>query len=227
MMGGVHTDIDGATPLRGLFAAGETACVSINGANRLGSNSLPECLVFGARAGLAAADFAMGAGPTPAAVAAQGSDEERRLDRDLLDNRGGRESIATLRTEMQQVMEDSAGIFRTGDALQKGLDALRELQERSTSLALAEQSPIFNTELVAALELANMLDVAECMVRSGLWREESRGAHQRTDFPDRDDERFLVHTLVSRADDGSARLSGLPVTITGLPPGERVYGAEH
>jgi fumarate reductase flavoprotein subunit len=227
MMGGVHTDIDGATPLRGLFAAGETACVSINGANRLGSNSLPECLVFGARAGLAAAEYALTAGPTPAVVAAQGADEERRLDRDLLDDRRtGGESIATIRTEMQKTMEDSAGIYRTGDTLANGLDTLRELQERATRLSLTEQSPIFNTELVAALELANMLDIAECIVRSGLWREESRGAHQRTDFPDRDDDRFLVHTLVSRAEDGSPQPTGLPVTITSLPPGERVYGAE-
>jgi fumarate reductase flavoprotein subunit len=227
MMGGVHTDIDGATPLRGLFAAGETACVSINGANRLGSNSLPECLVFGARAGLAAAEFAMSAGPTPAAISAQGADEERRLDRDVFDKTDGRESLATIRTEMQEVMEECAGIYRSGDALAKGLDTLRELQERSTDLALADQSPVFNTEIVAALELANMLDVAECIVQSGLWREESRGAHQRTDFPDRNDERFLAHTMLTRDDAGSPSVASLPVTITRWPPGKRVYGREH
>jgi fumarate reductase flavoprotein subunit len=128
---------------------------------------------------------------------------------------------------MQQAMETSAGIYRSGDVLAKGLDTLRELQERSANLALAEQSPVFNTEIVAALELANMLDVAECIVQSGLWREESRGAHQRTDFPDRNDERFLAHTMVSRDDAGPARVAGLPVTITRWPPGKRVYGQEH
>ena len=131
MMGGVHTDIDGATPLAGLYAAGETACVSINGANRLGSNSLPECLVFGARAGRAAASYAASAGSAPAAVAAQASDEVRRLER-LLGTPPGAEAVATIRTEMQTTMEDAAGIYRTGPDMAAGVDQLRDLQERST-----------------------------------------------------------------------------------------------
>jgi fumarate reductase flavoprotein subunit len=224
MMGGVHTDINGATPIQGLFAAGETACVSINGANRLGSNSLPECLVFGARAGRAAADYAAGAVDPPPVVQAQAADEVRRLERDLLNKTDGREQISTIRTEMQQTMEDSAGIFRSGEALAKGVDALRELQQRYADIALTDHSLTFNTELAAALELANMLDVAECIVQSGLRREESRGAHQRTDFTARDDERFLAHAMNYRNPDGSARLEDLPVTITRWAPGERVYG---
>jgi fumarate reductase flavoprotein subunit len=224
MMGGVHTDINGATPIQGLFAAGETACVSINGANRLGSNSLPECLVFGARAGRAAADYAAGAADPPPVVQAQAADEVRRLERDLLNKTEGREQISSIRTEMQQTMEDCAGIFRSGEALAKGVDALRELQQRYADIALTDHSLTFNTELAAALELANMLDVAECIVQSGLRREESRGAHQRTDFTARDDERFLAHAMTYRNPDGSARLEDLPVTITRWAPGERVYG---
>jgi fumarate reductase flavoprotein subunit len=224
MMGGVHTDINGATSIQGLFAAGETACVSINGSNRLGSNSLPECLVFGARAGRAAVEYAASAADPPAVVQAQAVDEARRLDRDLLNKTDGRERISTIRTEMQQTMEDSAGIFRSREALTKGVDALRELQQRYADIALTDHSQTFNTELVAALELANMLDVAECIVQSCLRREESRGAHQRTDFTARDDEHFLAHSMTYRNPDGSVRLEELPVTITRWPPGERVYG---
>ena len=223
MMGGVHTDIDGATPLAGLYAAGETACVSINGANRLGSNSLPECLVFGARAGRAAATYAASAGPPPASIAAQASDEVRRLER-LLGTPPGDDAVAPIRTEMQTTMEDAAGIYRTGPEMAAGVDRLKELQERALRVGIWDTARSFNTELVAALELANLLDVAECMLASGLRREESRGAHQRTDFPARDDERFLTHHMVERDPDGSPQVSELPVTITRWPPGERTYG---
>ena len=224
MMGGVHTDIDGATPLAGLYAAGETACVSINGANRLGSNSLPECLVFGARAGRAAAEFARGAGLPPAVIGAQAADEVRRLERDLLGKDSAGESIAAIRGEMQTTMEDAAGIYRTGPEMAKGINTLRELQDRIGRVGIADTSRSFNTELLAALELANMLDIGECILQSGLQREESRGAHQRTDFPDRDDEKFLMHQLVHRNTDGTPRVGSQPVTITRWPPGERVYG---
>jgi fumarate reductase flavoprotein subunit len=225
MMGGVHTDIDGATPVAGLYAAGETACVSINGANRLGSNSLPELLVFGARAGRHAAEYASSAtsGP-PAAISSQAADEVRRLERDLLGQDAGTERVSAIRDEMQATMEDSAGIFRTGPSMAKGADTLAELQQRVAGVGVADTSRSFNTELTAALELANMLDVAECILQSGLQREESRGAHQRTDFPAREDERFLTHHLNHRNPDGTSRVERLPVTITRLPPGERVYG---
>lgn len=224
MMGGVHTDIDGATPLAGLYAAGETACVSINGSNRLGSNSLSECLVFGARAGRVAAEYASTAAGTPAVIVGQARDEIRRLERDLLSGEPGTERVADLREQMQTTMEEAAGIYRNGPAMTKGADALSELQQRVGRVRVADPSRAFNTELVAALELANMLDLAECMLQSGLQREESRGAHQRTDFPSRDDEHFLTHLLVHRNADGTARVTRLPVTITRWPPGERKYG---
>jgi fumarate reductase flavoprotein subunit len=231
-MGGVHTDIHGATPLPGLYAAGEAACVSINGANRLGSNSLPELLVFGARAGAAAARHAAGsapaAGPAARAVEAQARDERRRLEQDLLGRvsrtggTGGR--IADLRDQMQHTMEGSAGIYRDGSTLAKAAGTLRELQERVGSVTIDDPSRTFNTELTSALELSALLDVAECLVHSALRREESRGAHQRTDFPARDDGQFLAHSMASRDPDGVPHVSYLPVTITRWPPGERIYG---
>ncbi|HTU90249.1 MAG TPA: FAD-binding protein, partial [Gemmataceae bacterium] len=224
MMGGVHTDIHGATPLAGLYAAGEAACVSINGANRLGSNSLPELLVFGARAGRAAADFAANQPETPASILAQAADEQRRLEREFLHKTDGRERIAVIREEMQHIMEFSAGIYRSGAVLTEAAGKLRQLQERFCAVALDDHSRTFNTELTAALELSFMLDVAQTIVQSALRREESRGAHQRTDFPGRDDQRYLAHSLAFRNADGSCRLEYLPVTITRWPPGERVYG---
>jgi fumarate reductase flavoprotein subunit len=223
MMGGVHTDIDGATPIDGLFAAGETACVTINGANRLGSNSLPECLVFGARAGKAAAEYATSAKQSSPVVMRQAEDEVRRLEQMRSSDRG-HERITDIREEMQSTMEDSAGIFRSGDSLAKGIDQLAELQQRLERVQLYDQTMAFNTELIAALELANMLDIAETMLHSAMQREESRGAHQRTDFTTRDDTRFLNHALAYRDSDGSVRIERLPVTITRWPPGERVYG---
>ncbi len=224
MMGGVHTDIDGATPLAGLYAAGEVACVSINGANRLGSNSLPELLVFGARAGRAAAEYAAGEVRTSPAVLAQARDEQRQLANEFLHRSGGHERLATLRDEMQKTMEESAGIYRSGDSLARAADRLRELQERFGDVRVEDQSHTFNTERIAALELSFMLDVAQAIVNAALAREESRGAHQRTDFPARDDQRFLAHSLIHRTSDASYRVEYLPVTLTRWPPGERVYG---
>jgi len=223
MMGGVHTDIDGATPLPGLFAAGETACVSINGANRLGSNSLPELLVFGARAGRAAAEYASRVHDVTAGVVIQTEDERRRIERDLL-NRRGHERIADLRDQMQKTMEESAGIYRTGGSLQQGIGQLAHLRTRLADIAIEDDSRTFNTERVSALELSFMIDIADTIVASAVKRQESRGAHQRTDFPARDDVRFLSHSLVYQNADGSPRVEYLPVTITRWPPAERVYG---
>ena len=223
VMGGVHTDIDGATPIAGLYAAGEAACVSLNGANRLGSNSLTECLVFGARAGRAAAEFTDRAGPAGPALDAQVRDEERRIGA-LRGRSDGTERIAAVRTGMQAAMEASAGIYRSAAAIEAGAGTIGGLRERARRLKLDDPSTTFNTELVSALELEYMLDLAEVILRSALQRNESRGAHQRTDYPDRDDERFLAHSLAHRAEDGSARIEPLPVTITRWPPGDRVYG---
>ena len=224
MMGGIHTDIHGATPLPGLYAAGEAACVSINGANRLGSNSLTEILVFGARAGQAAAGFAAeqpGASPS---LAAQAQDEYRRLEESFLRKSGGKERIATLRADMHQIMEESAGIYRTEMVLKEAAGKLKRLQERFQDLSLDDNSYTFNTELTAALELSYMLDVGQSIIQSALERRESRGSHQRADYPQRDDERFLAHSLAYRAADGAPRIEYGPVTITRWPPGKRVYG---
>jgi succinate dehydrogenase flavoprotein subunit len=224
MMGGVHTDIDGATTVPGLYAAGEVACVSINGANRLGSNSLPELLVFGARAGLAAAEYAVSADAPLGSVLLQAEDERRRIEHDLLDRTDGRERIATLRDQMHQAMEEGAGIYRTAESLAKAADTLNELRERYDNLGIDDHSRTFNTELTTALELSHLLDIADCILASAAQREESRGAHQRLDFPMRNDERFLAHSLAERGPDGACQVSYLPVTITRWPPGERVYG---
>src|SRR5213596_792459 len=226
MMGGIHTDLNGATPLAGLYAAGEAACVSINGANRLGSNSLTECLVFGARAGRAAAARAVGQkGPGPA-VTAQIRDERKRLEENFLGKTAGKgkEKIAVLRSEMQKTMEDCAGIYRSGNVLRQAAETLRALQERADGISLDDRSLTFNTELTSALELSYMLDVAEAITHAALHREESRGSHQRTDFPERDDTKFLAHSLARRTQNGIPRMEYLPVTITRWPPGKRVYG---
>ncbi|WP_431900457.1 fumarate reductase (quinol) flavoprotein subunit [Nonomuraea sp. bgisy101] len=227
MMGGVHTDLDGATPIAGLYAAGETACVSINGANRLGSNSLPEILVFGARAGAAAAGFARShQGGQASAVRSQGEDERRRLRRVLDDGRGTGPRIADLREEMQQTLEGAAGIYRTGDPLAKAVETLASLRERAVDARVDDHSATFNTELISLIELHAMLDVAETVVACALNRTESRGAHQRLDFPARDDAGFLAHSLVHRAPSGVPSVGLLPVTLTRWPPGERVYGRD-
>ena len=224
VMGGVHTDINAATPIAGLYAAGEAACVSINGANRLGSNSLTECLVFGARAGKAAAEFASSQPEPSSQIVAQALDEARRVESQYLNKTGGSERIATIREEMQKAMEYGAGIYRTQASLAAAQTKIAELQERFRDIAIEDHSHTFNTELTVALELSYMLDVAGAIIACALNRQESRGSHQRTDFPKRDDEKFLAHSLAYRNADGSTRVEYLPVTITRWPPGERVYG---
>src|SRR2546425_438776 len=224
MMGGVHTDLNGATAMPGLYAAGEAACVSINGANRLGSNSLTELLVFGARAGKAAAVFASERGEPSPSVLAQAHDEQRRLEEQFLFKTSGKERIATVRQAMQETVEQSAGIYRDASALQQAEAKLQRLQERFRDVNLEDHSYTFNTELTAALELSYMLDLAQVIVGSALQRRESRGSHQRTDHPERNDGRFLAHSMAHRGEDGLPQIEYLPVTITRWPPGERVYG---
>jgi fumarate reductase flavoprotein subunit len=227
MMGGVHTDTSGATPLKGLYAAGEAACVSLNGANRLGSNSLGELLVFGARAGRAAAEYAsQTAMPSANPVLALGADEERRIESEYLRKTGGSEKISALREAMQHTMEAGAGIYRTRVSLAEAADKIAEMQERYRTISMEDHSLAFNTQLIAALELGFLLDVAETILQCALQREESRGAHQRIDFPERDDTKFLAHSMVSRGKNGRPEVSYLPVTITRWPPGKRVYGEQ-
>jgi fumarate reductase flavoprotein subunit len=223
MMGGVDTDIVGRSRLRGLYAAGETACVSINGANRLGSNSLSECLVFGARVGRQAAEDARQS-PTPAAGSLEklAQAESDRLVRDYLDKTGGRQRIGPIREDLQTVMEAGAGVFRTEESMKEAGEELRGLRERYRDVSLDDRDRAFNTELIAALELDNMLDVAETVVRSGLERRESRGSHTRRDYSTRDDDRFEKHSLAFATPEGP-RIDYGDVTITRWPPVERKY----
>jgi len=153
----------------------------------------------------------------------QTEDERRHLERDLL-NRRGHERIADLRTEMQKTMEESAGIYRTRAALETAVERLRQLRTRLADIAIEDDSHTFNTERVSVIELGFMVDIADAIVAAAIKREESRGAHQRTDFPARDDVRFLAHSLVYRNPDGTPRVDYVPVTITRWPPAERVYG---
>ncbi|MGQ4809635.1 Fumarate reductase flavoprotein subunit [Candidatus Entotheonellaceae bacterium PAL068K] len=223
MMGGVDTDITGKTSLDGLYAAGEVACVSINGANRLGSNSLTELLVFGARSGQAAAAYALEqAAPTSNPLTQLASDEERRLKEHFLNKDGGRERIATIRVEMQKTMEEGAGIYRDAAGLSQTCDTLRQLRERFANIVIEDRGDLFNTELTSALELDCMLDVAETVAHSALQRQESRGSHTRTDFSTRDDERYLQHSLAHWTPEGP-RIAYSPVTITQWQPEERKY----
>ena len=223
MMGGISTDINAKTALQGLYAAGETACVSLNGGNRLGSNSLTELLVFGARAGRAAAAHAATASlPASAKIQALAADEQKRLDREFLKKDGGKEKIATIRQEMQQTMEEGAGIYRDEQSMEKTCNTLRSLRERFKNIIVEDRDSTFNTEVMNALELDYMLDVAETVANSALKRRESRGSHTRTDFPKRDDANFLKHTVAYRTPDGP-RIDYLPVTITRWQPEERKY----
>ena len=224
IMGGVDTDNDGATSLPGLFAAGEVACVSINGANRLGSNSLTELLVFGARAGRSAAAFATEHTELDiAALEKQGADEQERIARSFIRKDGGTERIATLRKAMNETMEAGAGIYRSEASLRETCDTLAELRERFANLLIEDRSLTFNTELTSALELDFMLDVAQAIAHSAIARTESRGSHQRTDHTQRNDEKFLKHSLAFRTDEG-VRVTYKDVVITRWPPSERVYG---
>jgi len=223
MMGGVHTDIHGYTGLPGLYAAGEMACVSMNGANRLGSNSLTECLVFGAEAGIGAAQYATRQGSPSFGNPVQGlaMEEEKRIyDRVLKHEKG--ERISTIRTEMQKVMEEHVGIYRDKSNLKQACSLIGDLKQRMKNAVVDDKDRVYNTDLVSALELDFMLDVAETIAYAALARNESRGAHFRTDYPKRDDVQFLKH-LVVYATGTVPRIDTMPVSITRWKPEARVY----
>ncbi|MBI4233395.1 MAG: FAD-binding protein [Chloroflexi bacterium] len=220
-MGGVKTDVNGAATLPGLFAAGECASVSVHGANRLGGNSLLETVTFGRRAGSSAAAHAQPAPQGKDLSDACASDEERRI-RGLMAREPNGERCATLRHEMGVTMKDLVGIFRTRGDLQKAQEQICRLKERYQLLPVRHHGRVFNTELVQTLELGGMLDQAEVMVAGALNREESRGAHFRRDFLQRDDEHWLKHTVAHFTPEGP-RLSYAPVTMTRWKPEERRY----
>jgi fumarate reductase flavoprotein subunit len=228
MMGGIHTDIRTATPLAGLFAAGECACVSINGANRLGSNSLTELLVFGRRAALSAMEYLRsGARPAAdAALAAAAAAAQARI-RELMQRSGGAETVAGLRKEMMHIMETHAGIYRTGEGLTEACGKLAGLRRRYRSIELHDKTNVYNTDLLQALELGSMLDCAEAVTQSALARRESRGAHQRLDFAERDDANFLKHSLARYRGEEPSRIEYSDVVITTSQPGVRDYSGGH
>ena len=223
-MGGIDTDINAATSLDGLYAAGECACVSINGANRLGSNSLTELLVFGARAGQFAAEYVAGqaVGPASGVDALARAAEVRVVD--LFRRPDGDENVVALRREMNEAMEVGAGIYRTESSLGSCTERMLEIRERYANVLLADRSNIFNTDLIEVLELGSMIDVAVTMACSALERKESRGSHQRLDYPDRDDDRYLRHSLAHYSPTGLPDIDYREVTITRSQPAERVYG---
>ncbi|MDP6507545.1 MAG: fumarate reductase (quinol) flavoprotein subunit [Chloroflexota bacterium] len=224
MMGGIDTGIDAATSLPGLYAAGECACVSINGANRLGSNSLTELLVFGLRAGHNAAGFALKHEISDkGALEAQVVTVKKRIASFMDKGHGGDERIAVLKNEMAETMEEGVGIFRQEGSMRRTCDRLGELRARFENVKLDDTVLRHNTELRAALELDFLLDVAQSVAFSAIARQESRGSHQRTDFPARNDERYLKHSLAYRTD-GEPQIEYGDVTITRWPPADRVYG---
>jgi succinate dehydrogenase / fumarate reductase flavoprotein subunit len=227
MMGGIATNADGqvvknetSSNFPGMFAAGECACVSVHGANRLGCNSLLDTLVFGRRAGKAMRKYIHTAGHP-----ALPSDLEKQYtDRiaGLLDHEGS-ERLGDIQSEMQSVMMDKVSVFRTREGLTEALNAIRTLQSRYGDIPVSGKGRCFNRELLDVLELGHMLDLAEVIVLGALNREESRGAHSREDFPQRDDARFLTHTMVQQDQPQPPRVFTKPVTITRFEPQERKY----
>jgi succinate dehydrogenase / fumarate reductase, flavoprotein subunit len=226
-MGGIPTNVqaevvvDSAnTVLPGLYAAGECACVSVHGANRLGTNSLLDIVVFGRRAGINAAEHAART-PDFAELGDDPAADLRRHLAGLLDNAQGERAAAT-RSDLQVNMDDKAMVYRTEVTLKEMADLIEAFKERYARVWVQDKSRRFNTDLVETVELGFLLDLAETLVASALARTESRGAHFREDFPTRDDATWMRHTLASRGD-GEVTLAYKPVTVTRYQPMERKY----
>jgi succinate dehydrogenase / fumarate reductase flavoprotein subunit len=219
-MGGVDTDLDGKTELDGLYAAGECACVSVHGANRLGGNALMETITYGKRSGAAAADWAL-THTTVAVPPSVEADAQREL-KTLLDRREGERPWA-IRDHLAKTMHENFGVFRREKQMQEQELIVGYLRERYERVVVEDKGEVFNNDLTQALELGFLLELADCMLVSGLARKESRGAHARPhDYPERDDENYLRHTVV-RVVDGKPMLDWKPVTITKWQPEERTY----
>jgi succinate dehydrogenase / fumarate reductase flavoprotein subunit len=219
-MGGVETDLDGKTALEGLYASGECACVSVHGANRLGGNALMETITYGKRSGRHAAEWAL-THTTVAVPPAVEADAEREL-KTLLDRRDG-ERPWKIRNELAETMHENFGVFRREDQMRRQGELVGELRERYERVVVEDKGDVFNNDLTQALELGFLLELAECMIVSGLARKESRGAHARPhDYPDRDDENYMRHTIVTWAD-GGPQLDWAPVRVTKWQPMERTY----
>ncbi|MBN1336562.1 MAG: succinate dehydrogenase/fumarate reductase flavoprotein subunit [Deltaproteobacteria bacterium] len=220
-MGGIEADIDGRTRAEGIWAAGEVACTSLHGANRLGTNSTAECLVWGGICGESISDYLKDAPPAADLPMERVAEEEHRLFHDLL-HREGSEDLFAVRNDLRQIMDDHMGVFRTGESLATGLRKLQELKARAEHVSIGDKSSVYNMNLVLALEFHNMLLLAEISMMAALAREESRGGHARTDFKTRDDTTWLKHTLATR-DGAGPRLDYKPVRLTKWLPVERKY----
>jgi succinate dehydrogenase / fumarate reductase flavoprotein subunit len=220
-MGGVKTDTDGATSIPGLYAAGEVACVSVHGGNRLGANSLLDTLIFGRRSGQHAAARAkrVEVGRPSQAVLA---DAERQVSELLGREPGNGRRVSELRTELGETMDGHVAVFRTGDGIQNALETVKRLQEEARTAYIDDHGAVFNQDVLGAFELGFMLDCAECTCVAALHRTESRGAQYRTDFPERNDDEWLKHIDVTRDTEGP-EISYSPVTITQWQPAERTY----
>ena len=220
-MGGIHTDIDGAAPVEGIWVAGEAACVSLHGANRLGSNSTAECLVWGKITGDRAAEYVSKQKAFPPTPSEQTlNDEESRVfGRFQAD---GKENAYAMRHELQKIMDRNVGVYRTGAGMETTLKRIKEMKQSIPDVQVKDKGRIYNTDRLNALEIDNLLDLAEVVVVGGLARAESRGAHARRDFPKRDDVNWLKHTLAHYTPTGP-RLEYIPVTITLWQPAERKY----
>ncbi len=220
MMGGIGTNSKGETNVPGLFAAGEAACVSIHGANRLGGNSLLETLVFGKQAGLAAAAYAALASDRPTVADADVEASQAPIRAMMARDHG--EDPSQLRSEMQATMERYAGIYRNDADMLEGIRRIRALKQRYANVRIVDRSQVYNLNLTDALEVGHMLELAEVIIVGAYARTESRGAHSRTDYPKRDDARWMRHTLARRGAEGP-ELSYSPVAYTRWEPKERVY----
>ncbi len=219
MMGGIRTNVKAETDIAGLWAAGEAACVSINGANRLGANSTSECLVFGTQAGAGAAHYAIAESSHNLDQQVVAKEEKRLFDEVF--HGGGNENPYEVHNEVQTIMDKYAYVYRTGEGMEQGLRELSELRKRSWR-HVDDQTKEYNTNFINVLELEAMFEVAEIVLAGGLARTESRGAHSRTDYPKREDANWMKHTLAYHSPEGP-RLEYAPVTITRYPPTERHY----
>ncbi len=219
-MGGVKTDVWGRTNVPGLYAAGEVACVSVHGGNRLGANSLLDTLIFGRRSGENAAERAKGRGPSHVSNSIL-TREEERVSAIIGREHGGRR-VSEIKAELGQVMDKHVAVFRNEEGIQTALDTVRRLKEEAANAYIDDRGTIFNQDVLGALELENMLDCAECTCMAALERRESRGAQYRTDFPERNDGEWLHHITVAQNGAGP-ELGTSPVTITQWQPQERTY----
>jgi succinate dehydrogenase / fumarate reductase flavoprotein subunit len=221
IMGGVKTDVDGRTDIPNLYAAGEVACVSVHGGNRLGANSLLDTLIFGKRSGEHAARVAAGTN-MPTTSVGRVADEQRWIDSIIGREKGGRR-VSEIKTELGTMMNERCAVFRDEEGLLEAQRVVRRLKEEAEVAYIDDQGTVFNQDVLGAIELGYMLDVAECIVEGALERKESRGAQFRTDYPKRDDENWLKHIDLQRGEDGSPQVSYSEVTITQWEPMERTY----